>query len=406
MESCTDQRILIVDDDRTLLDSLTRWIKHELKCEVHCAADREEAEALLDCYQYALVMTDLSLSSQRLEGLDLIERVEDTPPKLRPRIITLTGHGSQEIRARALKKGTDAFFEKPAPIKEVLAAARELLGAASASHPATPQAEDGLLAKLLHSSVIEPWVQPIFRIRPSDQAIVGVECLSRGPKGTPFERPDALFAYARRKRAEDSLDRRCIFLALKAATTLPKHLRVSVNVHASTLGRRKDFARWLRSCASKNLFPLDRLTVEIVEHAPVWNESQFLRVLSDLRNAGVKIALDDIGLGHSNYRMILDVHPDYLKIDRYFVQGCGQDHDRRAVIASIVKLATDLGGLVVAEGAANEDDHLALATLGVELSQSFLLSRPVPTSEFDLERALAASRLSPPSQDCLRPEDL
>jgi EAL domain-containing protein (putative c-di-GMP-specific phosphodiesterase class I) len=402
LEGCTDQRVLIVDDDRVLLDSLTRWITRELKCEVHCAADREEAEALLDCYQYALVMTDLSLSSQRLEGLDLIDRVEDTPPHLRPKLITLTGHGSEEIRSQALRKGTDAFFEKPAPIKEILAAARELLGSDGAPSAALP-AEDGLLATLLHSPVIAPWVQPIFRIRPGDRAIVGVECLSRGPKGTPFEQADAMFAYARRKRAEDSLDRRCISLALKAASTLPKHLRVSVNVHASTLGRCKDLARWLRSCASDSSFSLDRLTLEIVEHAPVWNESEFLRVLSDLRNAGVKIALDDIGLGHSNYRMILDVHPDYLKIDRYFVQGCALDHDRRAVIASIVMLATDLGGLVVAEGAANEDDLLALGALGVELSQSFLLSRPVPMSEFDLERALAASH--PTNQNRLKQED-
>jgi len=131
----------------------------------------------------------------------------------------------------------------------------------------------------------------------------------------------------------------------------------------------------------------------------VWNENEFLRVLSDLRNAGVKIALDDIGLGHSNYRMVLDVHPDYLKIDRHFVQGCSRDHGRRAVIASIVKLATDVGGVVVAEGAANEDDHGALVALGVELCQSFLLSRPMPTSEFDLERVLAASRLSLPNQN-------
>ena len=398
LEGHTDKRILIVDDDRILLDSLTRWITRELKCEVHCAADREEAEALLDCYEYSLVLTDLSLSSRRLEGLDLIDRVGDVPPKLRPKLITLTGHGSEEIRSQALRKGTDVFFEKPAPIKELLAAARELLGSASASPAASP-AEDGLLAKLLHTSVIEPWVQPIFRIRPRDRAIVGVECLSRGPKGTPFERADAMFAYARRKRAEDSLDRRCISLALKAASTIPEHLRVSVNVHASTLGRRKDFARWLCSCASDISFPLDRLTIEIVEHAPVWSESEFLRVLSELRNAGVKIALDDIGLGHSNYRMVLDVHPDYLKIDRYFVQGCGQDHGRRAVIASIVKLATDLGGLVVAEGAANEDDHNALVALGVELCQSFLLSRPMPAPEFDVERVLASSRLSLPNQN-------
>jgi EAL domain-containing protein (putative c-di-GMP-specific phosphodiesterase class I) len=106
----------------------------------------------------------------------------------------------------------------------------------------------------------------------------------------------------------------------------------------------------------------------------------------------VKIALDDIGLGHSNYQMILDARPDYLKIDRYFVQGCGRDPDRRAVVASIVKLANDLGGLVVAEGAENQDDLKTLGIMGVEFAQCFLFSPPMPTSDFKRDRALLTNR--------------
>jgi EAL domain-containing protein (putative c-di-GMP-specific phosphodiesterase class I) len=291
-----------------------------------------------------------------------------------------------------LRKGADAFFEKPTPAKEIIAIARELLGSARAASPALSAPQGGLLAELLHSHAVRPYVQPIFRFGPNHRALVGVECLSRGPEGTPFEPADALFAYARRKRAEDILDRHCISLALQAASGIPKEVRISVNVHASTLGRSADFAEWLRSCAASNAIPLDQLTVEIVEHSPVWNKADFLRELAELRDSGVKIALDDIGLGHSNYQMILDAHPDYLKIDRYFIQGCGGDPQRRAVIASIVKLARDLGGLVVAEGAKNQDDLEALATMGIELAQSFLLSPPLPTSDFKRERALASNR--------------
>jgi DNA-binding NtrC family response regulator len=69
------QRVLIVDDDVKLLDSFKRWMNRELQCEVHCACDLAEAQALLDCYNYVLVMTDLSLSSQRLEGFDLLDRI-------------------------------------------------------------------------------------------------------------------------------------------------------------------------------------------------------------------------------------------------------------------------------------------------------------------------------------------
>jgi len=383
-------RVLIIDDDEGLLASFKRWMQRELRCEVHCASDREQAEALLDCYQYSLVLTDLSLSPQRLEGFDLIDRVANTA--IRPKLITLTGHGSEQIRSDALRKGADAFFEKPTPAKEIIAIARELLGSVRAASPALLAPENGLLAELLHSDAVRPYVQPIFRFGPNRRALVGVECLSRGPEGTPFEPADVLFAYARRKRAEDILDRHCISLALHAASGIPKEVRISVNVHASTLGRSADFAEWLRSCAASNAIPLDQLTVEIVEHSPVWNKADFLRELAELRDSGVKIALDDIGLGHSNYQMILDAHPDYLKIDRYFIHGCGSDPDRRAVVASIVKLARDLGGLVVAEGAENQDDLEALASMGIELAQSFLLSPPLPTSDFKRKHALPSNR--------------
>jgi EAL domain-containing protein (putative c-di-GMP-specific phosphodiesterase class I)/CheY-like chemotaxis protein len=387
-------RVLIIDDDRRLLDSFKRWMQRELRCEVHCASDREEAEALLDCYNYSLVLTDLSLSPQRLEGFDLIDRVANAP--VRPKLITLTGHGSKRIRSDALRKGADAFFEKPTPAKEIIAIARELLGSDAVASPALLPPSEGLLAELLHPGAVRPYVQPIFRFGANYHTLVGVECLSRGPAGTPFEPADALFAYARRKRAEDVLDRHCISLALEAVSGIPKDVRISVNVHASTLGHCADFAGWLRSCAANNAIPLEQLTVEIVEHAPVWNKAGFLRVLDKLRDSGVKIALDDIGLGHSNYQMILDARPDYLKIDRYFINGCGRDPDRQAVVASIVKLANDLGGLVVAEGADTQDDLETLGTMGVEFAQCFLFSPPMPTSDFKRENALLTDRAQGP----------
>ena len=105
-----DQRVLIIDDDKRLLDSFKRWFKRELRCEVHCAADREEAEALLECYQYSLVLTDLSLSPERLEGFDVIDRVANAAVK--PKLITLTGHSSEQIRSQAMRKGVDAFFPR------------------------------------------------------------------------------------------------------------------------------------------------------------------------------------------------------------------------------------------------------------------------------------------------------
>lgn len=376
-------RILIIDDDEMQLANFKRWARRELQCEVHCATDREEAEALLDCHEYALVITDLSLSPERLEGLDLVDRIANAP--LRPKLIALTGNESPQVKNTALRKGVDAFLEKPVPIQVVIETVRNLINSAPVSHatPAPSPFGGRVLAQVLADAAIQSYVQPIFLFGgDSSPRLVGVECLSRGPVGTLFEPADALFAYARRKRVEAQLDQNCISLALSEMANTPSEIRISLNVHASTLSNRPEFAEWLCADAAVHAIPPERLTIEVVEHAPEWNKKELLRALDSLRSAGVKIALDDIGLGHSNYQMIVDVRPHYFKIDRYFVQGCSENPYLRAVICSIATLAREFNGVVVAEGPETPADFKVLEDLGINLAQSFALGRPVPTKSF------------------------
>ena len=102
--------------------------------------------------------------------------------------------------------------------------------------------------------------------------------------------------------------------------------------------------------------------------------------LKGLRKCGVLIAVDDIGLGHSNYRMLLECRPDFFKLDRYLVKGSNADAYRRAVLHSIVQLAQKVGAHAVAEGVDNEADLDAVCAQGIEMVQGYLLSRPIAAS--------------------------
>jgi len=210
---------------------------------------------------------------------------------------------------------------------------------------------------------------------------MSVECLSRGPRGTPFESPAVLFDYARRKVAECDVDRVAVATALASAQSLPRDLGIAVNVHASTLGRDTKFVDFLVGVADQYKIELSRLTVEIVEHSPVWSETSFFRSLRLMREATIRIALDDIGTGQSNYRMILDAAPDCFKIDCYLVQTAHADRKRRSILASIVQLALDLGSTVVAEGVEAPCDLEAVLNIGITLVQGFIFSRPLPIAE-------------------------
>ena len=81
--------------------------------------------------------------------------------------------------------------------------------------------------------------------------------------------------------------------------------RFFLNVHPSTLGRYADFARFIAETAANQSIDLG-ITLEIVERRPHWNGPRFMATLDRLRMLGIRIALDDFGLGESNYRMMLD----------------------------------------------------------------------------------------------------
>jgi EAL domain-containing protein (putative c-di-GMP-specific phosphodiesterase class I) len=250
--------------------------------------------------------------------------------------------------------------------------------------------ERNLLDRILEPGELSVVFQPIFEMRADERKLHAVECLIRGPRGTNLESADLLLEYVRCKREENLVDRVCVETALAVARALPGAPRLCLNVHASTVGRGESFVQSLAETAQRNAIPLDRLTIEIVEHAPPWDEAGFLRAVGLLRELGVRIALDDIGLGQSNYKMILDTRPDYYKVDRYIVHGCHADFRRRAILESIAKLASRFEGQVVAEGVEQTADLQTVLGLGIDLMQGFLLSMAVPFAQMSSVPELCA----------------
>jgi EAL domain-containing protein (putative c-di-GMP-specific phosphodiesterase class I) len=237
------------------------------------------------------------------------------------------------------------------------------------------------LEKILAPGGITPLYQPLYLVNSSECRLYGFECLSRGPAGTNFEPASVMFDYVRLKREEAVVDRACIAAAFSNVAALPPDVQLGVNVHASTLARDHGFVEFMLATAASRGLATNRITVEIVEHAPPWDNVTFLSVLTQLRKAGVRIALDDVGLGQSNFKMILDVCPDFLKLDRYFVDGCENDPKRQSVIAVVAQLAQRFDARVVAEGVENIDTINVLRSFDVELMQGFLFSQPLPIGE-------------------------
>lgn len=236
--------------------------------------------------------------------------------------------------------------------------------------------DPSLIARILEPGALSVRFQPVYEVHPN--LLVGhyVECLIRGPVGTSVESPEILFDYARKKNREAEVDRRCVSVVLESAKALPRNVRIGLNVHASTLARDPEFVSFLCDAAARNGIDVDRLVVEIVEHAPPWDIEAFRKALDELRFRGASIALDDVGLGHSNFLMILECRPSYFKIDRYFVSGAKTDAYRRAILTSIAQLAIPFEARVVAEGIETEADLEAVREAGIDLVQGYLFGEP------------------------------
>jgi EAL domain-containing protein (putative c-di-GMP-specific phosphodiesterase class I) len=253
-----------------------------------------------------------------------------------------------------------------------------------------------LLERVLEPGQLSVLFQPILRHDGAGWHLHAFEGLVRGPAETNVSTPEVLFAYARRKRAEAAVDKACVRAILEAAVPLGPDAYVNINVHGITLEQDLSFVAQVAELLDFMRVAPSRLTLEIVEHSASTCGARFGSALAALRGLGVRIALDDIGLGQSNYRMIIETRPDFFKIDRYLIAGCARDAYKRAIVGSIGHLAHSLDAYAVAEGVENVQDLSAVVSEGVETIQGYLLALPRGAGALGPSGAVAmAARLLP-----------
>jgi EAL domain-containing protein (putative c-di-GMP-specific phosphodiesterase class I) len=250
-----------------------------------------------------------------------------------------------------------------------------------------------LLDKILAPGAISTVFQPIYKIDSKGLVPVMLECLSRGPASTNAVHAGVLFEYAQLKAAEPLVDRACMSAALETVAQIKQAERFSLNIFAATLVRDAAFVRWIAETLNRLHLDPSNLVFELVEHGEAWDTQAFLAALRDLRALGSEIALDDVGLAHSNFQRILDCDPEYLKLDRCIVSNCHLDWRRQALLRSLEHLSKDLGSSLIAEGVETYNELNTLRSHGIALFQGFLLSKPTPAAEIsDLLEAVRVPR--------------
>ena len=226
---------------------------------------------------------------------------------------------------------------------------------------------------LLHGR-LSTLFQPIFSL--SEQRILGYEALTRGPSNSPLHAPNALFSIARQQGRLSELELAARESAVRRFSEHRLSGKLFLNVCPETLLEPQHRSgRTLQLLQRLNIAPSD-VVIELTEQSPIDDVALLDTALNHYRSMGFSIALDDLGAGYASLRLWSELRPDYVKIDRHFIEGIHYDALKREFVSSILQMAKAAQARVIAEGIEQPEELSILREMGVDLVQGYLLARP------------------------------
>jgi sensor c-di-GMP phosphodiesterase-like protein len=228
-----------------------------------------------------------------------------------------------------------------------------------------------------------PYFQPIVDIRSG--RLRGAEVLIRWCKSDGTVVPPAIFI----PLAESSgliiemtraLMRR-VGREAGAVLGARPHLKIGFNLTARHFAN-EEIVDDVRKIFKHSLLKLTQIVLEVTERQPIENLTETRRVIAALQGLGVKVAIDDVGTGHSGLSYMLKLGVDIIKIDKLFIDSVGTDRHSNTIIETLIDLAQNMRMDVIAEGVESFEQVLQLRDLGIRAAQGFVFSPPLPCSAF------------------------
>ncbi len=252
------------------------------------------------------------------------------------------------------------------------------------------------LRNAIISDSIEVYFQPIVNL--ADDSTVGFEALARwNDPDLGFISPAVFVPLAEERGFIDALTETLLRRAAQTAAAWPKELFLSFNLSSAQLTDRRT-SQIVRNIVSRAGLEPERLELEITETAVMADAEMAQKIVTDLREAGIRIALDDFGTGQSSLGRLRDFTFDKVKIDRAFVSRIADDPASEHIIRAIITMCQGLNLQVVAEGIEDFSEALKLKALGCGMGQGYFYGRPMALDA--TERYLAEKYLTDdPEQD-------
>jgi len=299
------------------------------------------------------------ISTIQSEGLRCIVMV---PVRFQGELIGILALGTKDPKGERVMASRFGHFE------ELGSYAGTLLGSAAGAYE-----RQGVIARRVREVIEGRQFRPVFQpfVDLDSGTIVGYEALTRFDDGI---RPDIRFEEAHSVGLGSELEATCARASLDAARDLPRELFLSINFSPAALldGR----AAGVIAGANR------QIVVEITEHTEIADYSAINKAMAQMD--GVKLAVDDAGAGYTSLSHIIQLAPEFVKLDISIVRNIDTDSARRAMAAGMCHYAAESRTVIIAEGVETQAEADTLRELGVTLAegsllgQGYLFGRPGP----------------------------
>ncbi|MDQ0114266.1 EAL domain-containing protein (putative c-di-GMP-specific phosphodiesterase class I) [Paenibacillus harenae] len=233
--------------------------------------------------------------------------------------------------------------------------------------------------RLMEQRSIDPVYQPILSLR--EDKVFGFEALTRTRERTWFEGPLELFSFAEQEGAAYVLDRLAREKAIEGCGGLRREQKLFINVMAQIIEDPEFSPGLTLSLLERRGLSPHNVVFEITERNSIEDFGAVKKALEHYRSQGYQIAIDDVGAGYSSLQSIVELRPDYLKVDRSIIQDIHQDEMKAHILHTLAQLAAKMDISIIAEGIEQEEELAKVRELGASYAQGYLLGRPAAMSE-------------------------
>lgn len=230
-----------------------------------------------------------------------------------------------------------------------------------------------LIDEFIEEEQFHHYFQPIFDIK--NEKKLGYEVLLRTDV---YPNPEFAFQEAKKADRLNNLDTRSIKKALANYASLgdTKHdALLFVNAYPSTISD-ASFVSFLDNATKQNGLSKEQIVLEISEAELIEYPECFVSDLKVLKQQGYKVALDDVGKGYANFDMLIELEPDYIKLDKLFANQLENSKKKQGLIRFFLVYCEENQVELILEGLETESEMLIAKSLGVPIGQGYYLGRP------------------------------